>query len=57
MEFDFKSPVKRKQAFYSMASKEKNRDIVAKAKFDRPPFYMQYLESWTTGKEKEDENG
>ena len=55
MEFDFRSPVKRKQAFYTMASKEKNRDVVAKAKFDEPPYYMWFLESWTTRREESED--
>lgn len=54
-EHDFRDPLKRKQAFYYMASKEKNRDRIAQAKFEEPPYYMRYLQSWTTRRESEDE--
>ena len=55
LDFNFDKPIDRKKAFYRMLAKAKDRDIVAKARFDRPPYYMQFLSSWTTGKEKDNE--
>lgn len=52
----FNDPVKKKQAAYEMASRAELTNLRAKIWFDRPPFYMPYLESWTTGKEKEYES-
>ena len=52
-EYDFRDPLKKKQAFYAMACKEVNRDIVAKAKFDEPPYHMRFLKNWTTKREGE----
>ena len=42
MRIDFKSPVDRKKAFYSMASQGDN-DAVAKAKFKREPWHLTEL--------------
>ena len=36
----FESPINAKEAFYSMASKAKQRDVYAKARFDREPWYL-----------------
>lgn len=48
----FNDPVKKKQAAYEMASRAELTNLRAKIWFDRPPFYMPYLESWTTRKER-----
>ena len=56
-EYDFRDPIKKKQAFYAMACKEVNRDIVAKAKFEEPPYYMRFLKNWTTKREGDRTNG
>ena len=36
----FESPINAKEAFYSMASKAKQRDFYAKIRFDREPWYL-----------------
>ena len=46
------TPAKVRKAFHAMMSKSKNRDIIAKAKFEQPPYYMQFLASWTTRREE-----
>ena len=47
----FESPINAKQAFYCMASKAKQRDVYAKARFDREPYHLTDLR-----KRKEIEN-
>jgi predicted secreted hydrolase len=49
------TPSKVRKAFHAMMSKAKNRDRIAQAKFEEPPYYMRYLQSWTTRRESEDE--
>lgn len=39
----FESPINAKEAFYSMASKAKMRDVYAKARFDREPWHLTDL--------------
>jgi hypothetical protein len=46
------SPAKVRKAFHSMMSRAKNRDRIAQAKFEEPPYYMRFLDSWTTRKEE-----
>lgn len=53
---NFNDPINKKQAAYEMASRAELINIMAKVRFDRPPFYMRYLDSWTTGKEREYES-
>lgn len=36
----FESPINAKEAFYSMASKAKQRDFYAKIRFEREPWYL-----------------
>ena len=36
----FESPINAKEAFYSMASKAKQRDLYAKIRFEREPWYL-----------------
>lgn len=45
------SPAKVRKAFHSMMSRAKNRDRIAQAKFEEPPYYMRFLKSWTTRRE------
>jgi hypothetical protein len=47
----FESPINAKQAFYCMASKAKQRDVYAKARFDREPYHLTEMR-----KRKEIEN-
>lgn len=49
--FNFDDPLKKKQAAYEMASRAELTNYMAKIRFKRMPYYMQFLESWTTGKE------
>ena len=53
-DYGFDKPIDKKRAFYDMMSKAKNRDRVAQAKFEEPPYYMRFLESWTTKREEEE---
>lgn len=48
---EFDKPVKAKQAFYEMASRAEQVNRKAKLRFQRPPYYMYFLESWTTKRE------
>ena len=36
----YESPINAKEAFYSMASKAKQRDFYAKIRFEREPWYL-----------------
>ena len=36
----YESPINDKEAFYSMASKAKQRDFYAKIRFEREPWYL-----------------
>lgn len=47
--------MEKKKACYQMMSEEKNRDYLAKVRFEQPPYYMHFLESWTTNRKEEDE--
>lgn len=55
---DFSDSLTKKKAFYLVASKEKLVEHKAKIEFNRPPYYMKFMNSWTTRKEVEnDSNG
>lgn len=46
------TPAKVRKAFHAMMSKAVNRDRIAQAKFEEPPYYMRFLSSWTTKREE-----
>lgn len=48
---NYDDPLKKKQAAYEMASRAELTNYMAKIRFKRMPYYMPFLESWTTGKE------
>lgn len=54
---DFESTVSSKQAFYYAASKAEQTDAMARIWWKRPPFHMQFLNSWTTNREEVKEDG
>lgn len=49
------TPSRVRKAFHAMMSKAKNRDRIAQARFEEPPYYMRFLESWTTRREESED--
>lgn len=47
----FEDPIRKKQQAYEMASRAELTNYMAKIRFKRMPYYMPFLESWTTGRE------
>lgn len=42
-------------AVYALEAEAKRRDARIYARFKEPPWYMQFLPSWTTGREEYEE--
>lgn len=53
---EFNDSLTKKQAFYAVASKESLVEHKAKIFYNRPPYYMKFLNSWTTRRERENES-
>lgn len=54
---EFDRPINAKEAFYYAASKAEQTDHRARICWERPPYHMRFLKSWTTNrKEKKDEH-
>lgn len=49
---EFEDPIKKRDAAYEFISKAENIDYRAKIWFERPPYHMRFLKSWTTGREE-----
>lgn len=53
---EFNRPVNAREAFYFAASKAEQTDYYAKLRWNRPPYYMQFLKSWTTNRREEEDD-